>query len=92
MITRKVEECYERILCDIASKDQADPSDLRKFLNDEALFVAEEYQSFAAKLREALELGEDAKDYEVCEEAYECPLNAEEISTQMQFADSTDDN
>ena len=84
LIETEKEQCYERMICDIASKDKADPSNLEIFLDDEAMFVPEQFKVFYAKLRGAFEFGEDAENYEQCEEAYKCPLGAEDMSAMME--------
>lgn len=82
----ETEECYERMLCDIASKDEGlnDFSDLLNFVSgDEDLFVPAEYKDFRNKLRAASQFGENVEDNQVCEETYGCPLSGEEMSTMM---------
>ena len=96
MMQTQEEECYERMICDIASKDDAmsDFSDLLNFFSDEeALFVPEEYKDYSEKLRAARQFGEDVEHNEECELAYECPLSGEEMSTMMkeQFEDDTEE-
>jgi len=97
MIQTEVEECYERMICDIASRNQgfSEFTDLLNFFSDdEDLFVAEQYKGYHAKMKAARMVGDDAEgDFMVCEETYGCPLTGEEMATQIkeQFSEDMED-
>ena len=97
MIKTEMEECYERMICDIASRDEGfnDFTDLLNFVSeDEKMFVPAEYKDYHEKLRAARLFGEDAKNHSECEEKYACPLSGEEMSTMMKekFSEDMEDN
>ena len=86
MIQTDAEECYERIICDIASKDEV-LSNFGDFLaffsDDEELYVLESHKSYYYKLRDARLFGDDVENIEECEEKYSCPFSGEEMSIEM---------
>ena len=97
MVQTEEEECYERMICDVASKDEhlSNMSDLLAFFSDdEALFVPEGHEAFYNKIKAARLFGENVEHNEVCEETYSCPLSGEEMSTMMndQFSEDMPDN
>ena len=97
MINTDPDHCYERLICDIASRDQNFTS-FHPFLNfasdDEDLFVPVDYLGYSDKLKSARNIGETAEDHEVCEDTYECPHTGLEMAEVMEekFKDEIGDS
>ena len=81
------EQCYERMICDIASRDKHIDcehfNDFLSFVTDGDDYVPMEYTDFHGKLKEAYYKGMDSGDSTVCESTYECPLTGVEMADMM---------
>ena len=89
------EQCYERMICDIASRDEHIDcehfKDFLSFVTDGDDYVPMEYADFHGKLKEAYYKGMDSGDSAVCESTYECPLTGEEMADMMKSQFEGDD-
>ena len=89
------EQCYERMICDIASRDEHVDcehfKDFLSFVTDGDNFVPMEYAGLYGKLKEAYYKGMGSSDSAVCETTYECPLTGEEMADMMKSQFEGDD-
>ena len=95
MMETNEEQCFERMFCDIAARDQKFDcdhfKDLLEFVKDGDSYVQMEYAEFYGKLKESDHTGEKASDAEVCEIRYECPFTGEEMAEMMKSQFEGDD-
>jgi len=86
MISTDPDDCYRRLICDIASRDKNFTS-FHPFLkfasDDEDLFVPLRFLEYSDKLKSARKVGEKAETHHVCEDTYQCPHTGLEISETM---------
>jgi len=94
MMETSEEQCYERMICDIASRDEHIDcehfKDFLSFVTDGDSYVPMEYADFHGKLKEAYISGEGSNSA-TCESTYECPLTGEEMATMMKSQFEGDD-
>merc|ERR1711936_613647 len=96
MMETAEEQCYERMICDISSRDQHFDcdhfKDFMSFVTDDGdNYVNSEYAEFHGKLKEAHHKGESSGDSELCEATYECPLTGQEMAEMMRSQFEEDD-
>ena len=96
MMETAEEQCYERMICDISSRDQHFDcdhfKDFMSFVTDEGdNYVPMEYAEFHGKLKEAHLKGESSQDSALCEATYECPLTGQEMAEMMKSQFEDDD-
>ena len=95
MVETAEEQCYERMICDIAARDEhIDCEHFKDFMSlvtDGDEYVPMEYADFHGQLKEAYYKGEGSGDSAFCESTYECPLTGEEMADMMKSQYEGDD-
>lgn len=97
MINTDPDDCYRRLICDIASREPSFVS-FHPFLSfasdDEDLFVPVNYLEYSDKLKSARKVGDDSQNPEVCEDTFQCPFSGSEMSEVMKekFKGKTEQN
>jgi len=95
MMETAEEQCYERMICDVAARDEHIDcehfKDFLSFVTDGDNYVPMKYADFHGKLKDSYYKGEEFGDFGICESTYACPLTGEEMAEMMKSQFEGDD-